>query len=157
MKWFIVLLLVVELNGQAVEVSAVVHSVIAGFQISYAMKDRLAFKKGDEKYKDYQKMWRLLLPFEYASGVAVGFVIAIENKDEMNWLNIGTDFLEAWWIRVNVRQWVYQVNGGRNIFNQPNSSNSFFPSVEKWAGAAVKIFALGVVICFKYFIIPLFD
>jgi hypothetical protein len=156
-KWFIVLLLVVELNGQAVEISAVVHSVISGFTISYQMKDRNAYRRNDLNYVKYQKVWRALLPFEYASGVAVGFVIAIENKDKMNWLKIGTDFVEAWLIRVNVRQWVYQVNGGRNIFNQPNSSNTFFPAVEKWAGAAVKIFALGVVICFKYFIIPLFD
>ena len=153
MKWFFVLILVIKLNGQAVEVSAVVHSVISGFQISYAMKDRMAFKNGNVKYKQYQKVWRLLLPLEYLSAGVVGFCIAIENKEKMNWLRIATDVIEAGLIRVNVRQWVYQVNNGRNIFNNPNSENTFFPKWEKWADANVKIIALGLVILFKYLII----
>jgi hypothetical protein len=156
-KWFIILLLAVELNGQAVEISAVVHSVISGFTISYQIKDRNAYRRNDLNYVKYQKVWRALLPFEYLSASAVGFSIAIENKQEMNFLRIVTDVAEAWIIRVNVRQWVYQLDNNRNMFNQANTTNTFFPRVEKWAGAAVKVFAMILVIGFKYLIIPLID
>jgi hypothetical protein len=145
-----------SLNLPLVEISAIVHSVISGFTISYMMKDRSAYGRGDPIYREYQKRWRLLLPFEYLSAVGVGVCVQLENNNK-KWYHYLTDIAVAGMIRVNFRQWVYQIDGGRHWLNQPNSSWTFFPSIEKAAGAWIKIGVLAGVLAFKYFILPLID
>lgn len=155
--FLIIVLLNIPCKPQAVEISAVSHSIISGLTIHYQMQDRNAYAKGDPIYREYQKKWRLLLPLEYLSAVNVGFAIAIENKNKITWLRIVTDAAVAGMIRVNVRQWTYQIAGGRNMFNQPNSTNTYFSRIEKFADAFVKVLALGIVLSFKYFLLPLIE
>ena len=145
---------IIPIKPQAVEITAVVHSVISGLTISNQMKDRMAFKNGDPAYKDFQKKWRLLLPLEYLSAAGVGVAIQLESSKKP-WYYYLVDLAEAGLIRVNVRQWVYQLDGNRHWLNQPNTDHTYFRGIEKFTGAIIKIVALGLVISFKYLILPL--
>ncbi len=142
------------LFGQVTEISTVVYSAVSGYTINYQMLDRSLYGKGDIAYREAQKKWRASLHLEYLAAIGIGVSIALENNGKQ-WYYYTTDVALAFAIREALRPIFYNLFGGRAWDKQPNTDWTYFRGWEKLTTAYVRLFAMGAVLAFKYFVLPL--